>query len=165
VYAIGHPLLSKEGRWLAAVLAGGEGAVLSHRCAAALWEIRAVPSGPVEISAPATGGRAKRRNLVVHRSLTLTPGVVTERRGIPVTTPARTIEDLRRVLAPDQLRKAVSEAEGLRLDVGKQPGFEPDLTRSELERRFLRLCRRHRLPAPEVNVRVGPFEVDFVWRD
>ena len=38
-------------------------------------------------------------------------------------------------------------------------------TRSELERRFLRLCRRHRLPTPEVNVRIGPFIVDFLWRD
>jgi very-short-patch-repair endonuclease len=43
--------------------------------------------------------------------------------------------------------------------------MEPDLTRSELERRFLRLCRRHGLPKPEVNVRVGSFEIDFLWRD
>jgi hypothetical protein len=126
--------MSKEGRWLAAVLAGGEGAALSYRSAAALWEIRPVPSGPVEITAPGTGGRTKRRNLLVHRSLTLTPRVVTECRGIPVTTPARTIEDLPRVLPPYQLRKAVSEAEVLRLDVGENADFEPDLTRSELER-------------------------------
>lgn len=49
------------------------------------------------------------------------------------------------------------------LDLGQQD-MEADLTRSELERRFLRLCRRHRLPRPEVNARVGPFVVDFLWR-
>ena len=165
VYAVGHARLSKEGRWLAAALAGGAGAALSHRSAAALWEIRPVPSGSVEITVPGDGGRRRRSNLIVHRSLTLTPNAVTECRGIPVTTPARTIEDLRRVLPPDQLRTAIREAEGLRLGVGEQPGFEPDLARSELERRFLALCRRHGLPTPAMNARAGPFEVDFVWRD
>lgn len=50
------------------------------------------------------------------------------------------------------------------MDLGER-GVDADLTRSELERRFLLLCRRHRLPTPEVNVRVGPFIVDFLWRD
>jgi very-short-patch-repair endonuclease len=82
-----------------------------------------------------------------------------------VTTPARTIDDLRRVLRSDRFEAVLHRAELLRLDVGKQQGFEPDHTRSELERRFLRLCRRHRIPSPEVNVRIGPFLVDFLWRD
>jgi len=82
-----------------------------------------------------------------------------------VTTPARTINDLRRVLPSDRLEVALRHAEVLRLDVGFQGGFEPDLTRSELERRFLRLCHRRRLPTPEVNARVGSFIVDFLWRD
>ena len=56
------------------------------------------------------------------------------------------------------------QAEVLGLDLGVQ-GVEADLTRSELERRFLRLCRRHRLPKPEINARLGPFIVDFLWRD
>ena len=85
--------------------------------------------------------------------------------GIPVTTPARTVDDLRRGLPADRLEAVLRRAEALQLDVGKQGGFEPDLTRSELERRFLRLCRRRRFPAPEVNARVGPFVVDFLWRD
>jgi very-short-patch-repair endonuclease len=82
-----------------------------------------------------------------------------------VTTPARTIDDLRRVLRSDRFEAVLRRAELLRLDVGKQQDFEPDLARSELERRFLRLCRRHRIAAPEVNVRVGAFLVDLLWRD
>jgi very-short-patch-repair endonuclease len=82
-----------------------------------------------------------------------------------VTTPARTISDLRRILPPDQLDAAIRRAEILRLDIGTQPGYEPDRARSELERMVLRTCRRHRLPLPELNARVGPYEVDFLWRD
>jgi very-short-patch-repair endonuclease len=80
-----------------------------------------------------------------------------------VTNPARTLTDLRRVLPAAQFAAALREAEYLRLPIGDR--FESDRTRSELEARFLALCRRHRLPQPEVNVRVGPFKVDFLWRD
>jgi very-short-patch-repair endonuclease len=61
--------------------------------------------------------------------------------------------------------RAIREAQFRRLRLGNEAGGEPDLTRSKLERRFLRLCSRHALPRPEVNARVGPFEVDFLWRD
>jgi very-short-patch-repair endonuclease len=81
-----------------------------------------------------------------------------------VATPARTIDDLRRALPSDRLNAAIRQAEVLGLPIGDQV-IATDLSRSELERRFLRLCRRHRLPTPEVNVRVGPFIVDFLWRD
>jgi hypothetical protein len=67
------------------------------------------------------------------------------------------------VLLTDRLDKALRAAEVLRLDTGDQ-AFEPDETRSDLERRFLRLCRRHGVPPPEVNVTVGRFEVDLLWR-
>jgi very-short-patch-repair endonuclease len=80
-----------------------------------------------------------------------------------VTKPARTLEDLRRVLPASQFAAALREAEYLRLPVGDR--FETDHSRSELEARFLALCRRHGLPLPEVNVRLGPFLVDFLWRD
>jgi len=90
---------------------------------------------------------------------------VTRRWSIPVTTPSRTLADLRRILPADQLALAFRRAETLRLDVGPQAGYEPDPSRSELERRFLSICRRHRLPAPEVNVWIGAFEVDFLWRE
>jgi hypothetical protein len=93
------------------------------------------------------------------------PTDVTRQAGIPVTSPGRTIADLRRVLPADHLRAAIRRAEVLRLDIGAQPDYEPDLTRSQLERRFLDVCRRHGLPPPEVIVRVGSYWVDFLWRD
>jgi very-short-patch-repair endonuclease len=89
--------------------------------------------------------------------------VTTLRDGIPVTTPARTLTDLRRVMTPDEFRAATRQAEVLGLDLGAR-AVDADLTRSELEHRFLWLCRRHRLPTPEVNARVGSFVVDFLWR-
>jgi very-short-patch-repair endonuclease len=97
-----------------------------------------------------------------HRSRSLTSALTTSRKGIPVTTPARTVADLRRVESPERLQKAIRQAAVLGLDIGED--VESDPTRSELERRFLRLCRRHRLPAPEVNAGIGAFVVDFVWR-
>jgi very-short-patch-repair endonuclease len=161
VYAVGHPGLSQHGKWMAAVLACGDGAVLSHRSAGALWRIVASPPSLTDVTVPGDAGRKRRRGLKLHRSTTLLPSHTTRRFGIPVTTPARTLEDLRRVLPDDQFAAAVREAEYLRLPIGDR--FETDRTRSELEARFLALCRRHRVPAPEVNVRVGPFRVDFLW--
>jgi very-short-patch-repair endonuclease len=79
-----------------------------------------------------------------------------------VTTPARTIADLRR-LTPALAARAIRQAAVVGLHLPEE--VEADRTRSELESRFLRLCRRHRLPPPEVNVPVGPFTVDFLWRE
>ncbi|HEX5929260.1 MAG TPA: DUF559 domain-containing protein [Solirubrobacterales bacterium] len=84
------------------------------------------------------------------------------RKGIPVTTPARTLLDLKGRVREWEWRKAVRQAEFRRFALG--PELETDRTRSDLERDFLRLCRRFALPAPEVNVRVGPWTVDFLWR-
>jgi hypothetical protein len=165
VYAVGHCNLSREARWLAAVFACGPGAVLSHRSAAACWGIRPQSRGPIEVTVPGTGGRSHRPGLRIHRSTCLKPSETTHADGIPLTTPSRTISDLRRILPADQLDAAIRRAEVLRLDIGVQPGYEPDLTRSELELRVLRICRKHRLPMPEVNARVGPYWVDFLWRD
>lgn len=80
---------------------------------------------------------------------------------IPVTTVARTVEDLRGEVAPRLVRRAVRQAElmGLRLD-----GVESDRSRSDLERDFLALFLRHGVPPPEVNATVGRWEVDFLWR-
>jgi hypothetical protein len=161
VYAIGHTGLSDEGRWMAAVLACGESAVLSHRSAGALWTI-VPPPRVIEVMVPGTAGREPRDGIRVRRSLTLLPSQTTRRAGIPVTKPARTLDDLKRTVPPDQFAAALRRAEFLRLPTG--PQLEPDHTRSELESRFLALCRRHRLPKPEVNVPVGPFLVDFLWR-
>jgi very-short-patch-repair endonuclease len=83
------------------------------------------------------------------------------RDGIRVTTPARTLRGLRRVAASEIYRRALRQAEFKNLDL---TGLETDGTRSEPEGEFLRLCRRHRIPEPEVNQRIGPFTVDFLWR-
>jgi very-short-patch-repair endonuclease len=162
VYAVGHRALTLEATWIAAVKACGEGAVLSHRSAGALWRITPPTSGPVDVTVPRRGGRGRRRGICVHRSVTLLPSHCTLRNAIPATKPARTLDDLHRVLSGKEFAAALREAEYLRLPVGDR--FTPDGTRSALEARFLSICRRHRLPSPEVNARVGPFTVDFLWR-
>jgi very-short-patch-repair endonuclease len=92
---------------------------------------------------------------------TLRPDHITIRWSIPVTNPSRTLQDLRRLLPQPQFRAALQKAEYLGLPIEAE--HEPDHTRSELERRFLALCRRHRIRTPEVNARIGPFTVDFLW--
>jgi very-short-patch-repair endonuclease len=82
---------------------------------------------------------------------------------IPVTNPARTVLDLRRAINHEAWLDAVDRARSLHLPIPEPTSTAP--TRSNLERRFLSLCRRHRLPIPETNVKVGPFLVDFLWRD
>jgi very-short-patch-repair endonuclease len=165
VYAVGHTRLSFEGRCMAAVLACGERAVVSHRSAAALWGLLSPAQGPIDVTVTGDGGRDKRVGITIHRLCTLAATSFTRRHGIPITTPARTLRDLHRTLPQPVYRRAVRRALDLRLISDKDLEREPDLTRSELERRFLALCRRHRLPQPEVNVRVAGYEVDFLWRD
>jgi very-short-patch-repair endonuclease len=181
VYAVGHTRLSFEGRCLAAVLAcstsrarsgvpgaasdGQPPAVLSHGSAAALWGMTPAPSGPIDVTVPGDAGREMRAGIRIHRSVTLSEKVRTSRLRIPVTRPARTLRDLRRVVPPGVHQRAVRRAVDLRLIREEDLGATSDLTRSELERMFLRLCRRRRLPIPEVNVRIAGYEVDFLWRD
>jgi very-short-patch-repair endonuclease len=165
VYALGHPGLADAGRWMAAVLALGDGAVLSHGSAAALWGLLRPLDGPVDVSIPSRNGRSHRSGVRLHRcpSLTRTQRPATTRhRGIPVTTPARTVADLPQVLPPRLVRRATRQAELLGLPLGETAS---DGTRSDLERDFLRLCRGHGLPRPEVNVGVGRWTVDFLWPD
>lgn len=147
---------------MAAVLACGEGAVLSYRSAASLWGLLKVTGGPVDISVPTKSGRKRRTGIRLHRCASLTRDSTTRHKRIPVTTPAQTIADLDGTVPPAHLRGAIRQAEVLGLRTGLEGTSEP--TRSELEHLFLRLCERHRLPAPEVNVRVGHYEVDFLWR-
>jgi uncharacterized protein DUF559/putative AbiEi antitoxin of type IV toxin-antitoxin system len=163
VYAVGHDRITQRGRWMAAVLACGTGAVLSYRSAAALWGMRPTSSRLTEVTLPSLRGASDRAGLRVHRTRRLGADEVTTRDGIPVTTPARTIADLRRVLPSDQLNAAIRRAEVLRLDIGIQPCYEPDLARSDLERLFLGLCRRNGLPLPAMNARIDDFVVDFLW--
>jgi len=147
---------------MAAVLACGEGAVLSHGPAAVLWKLLRPLDGPVHVSVPTTAGRKNRRGIHIHRAPALAGRLTTHRDRIPVTTVSRTIEDLRRTsFSPRLIRRAIRQAElrGLRLD-----GIASDGTRSDLETYFLALCRHFGLPKPEVNVKLGRWEVDFLWR-
>jgi hypothetical protein len=106
------------------------------------------------------GGRQRRSWITVHRSRSLTPTKTTARDGIPVTTPVRTLADLRRTVTPSELRRARRQAEFLKLPL--EEGHRTDRTRSDLERDFLALCRREGIPDPEVNVQIGRYTVDFL---
>jgi very-short-patch-repair endonuclease len=94
--------------------------------------------------------------------------MTTTQNRIPVTDPVRTISDLRRArparggATPGQLRQAIRQASLLGLPMG--PDTAPDPTRSELEQLFLELCSKHRLPRPEINIKLGGLTVDFFWR-
>jgi very-short-patch-repair endonuclease len=148
---------------MAAVLACGDDAALSHRSAAELWGLLPAAVGPVHVTVPDRGSRPKRNGIRIHRSRSLTPEMVTRRRSIPLTSPVRTLADLRGSVSSAEHRRAARQAAVLGLPLADEQDY--DGTRSELEHRFLRLCQRHRLPSPEVNVRVGDFVVDFLWRD
>jgi predicted transcriptional regulator of viral defense system len=105
VYAVGHAQLRPEGRWLAAVLAAGPEAALSHRSAAALHGIREV-SGALDVT---TTRRVAVRGVVVHRTTVLDARDVTTRRGVRATTLARTLVDLAGILTAEQLGKLLRE--------------------------------------------------------
>jgi very-short-patch-repair endonuclease len=167
VYAVGHRSTSFEGRALAAVLAfdswESSSAAVSHRSAAVLWGLLPAKPGPIDISLIRRSGRGHRRGVRVHRPRTLSTTDLARRKGIPLTTPVRTISDLRWTAPPTELRRAIRQAEVLGLSLNRD--ISAERTRSELEHLFLGLCRRHRLPMPEVNVRVGARVADFLWRD
>jgi very-short-patch-repair endonuclease len=161
VYAVGHTAPSTGRRWMAAVLALGENAVLSHRSAAELWGLLAPAQGPVHVSVPGRGGRARRQGICLHRPVSLEAKEMTRRHGIPVTSPVRTLSDLQATVSLAERRRAIRQADVLGLATGSD--VPSDGTRSELEHRFLRLCRRHRLPAPAVNMQIESLMVDFCW--
>ncbi len=121
VYAVGHDRLTLEGRWMAAVLACGPLAVLSHVSAARLWAIRMVDAARVDVTTPKRTGRSAPRGIRLHTTRRLEPADVTIHRGIPTTTPQRILTDLAEVLTPRQLAKAASEAERHKLHAPIQP--------------------------------------------
>jgi hypothetical protein len=187
VYALGHKQLSREGRWMAAVLACGPATVLSHRHAAAHWGLIAEPGGWVHVTRRTRAGRRKRHGIVVHRPQTLCDDEHTEHDGIPVTSVARTILDVAAGLRGRRLEQVVRASARLRrFDLVEQrtvlerhprhPGARPlhDLLgrlqgrgtedlRSELELLFLDLCDEHGFPPPVVNGHVEGIRVDFHW--
>ncbi|MEA2295136.1 MAG: hypothetical protein QOE86_2775 [Solirubrobacteraceae bacterium] len=173
VYAVGHTAVSPLGRLMAAVLAGGPGAVASHRSAAALHGFRK-HAGLPEVTVPRTGAR-RRKGIRLHASTTLTSHNSTRVHGIPVTTPARTLTDLADVLSDNDLARAVSAAEraGLidrhalqRPNGRRNPVRRPHVwTRSQFERRFRKAIQDWGLPPAKLNQYIGEYEYDVVWRD
>jgi very-short-patch-repair endonuclease len=180
VYAVGHVSLSKRGIWLAAVLSGGEGAVLSHASAAALWRL-IDPTGPIDVTS--AHGRPGRKGIRLHRGV-VHPEERTARHGIPVTSVARTLLDVAELGPEGTLRRAFEEADRLGLlrwgtlelvcrrgegrhglaairHLMAEARDRP--TRSALEDMFVALCRKHRLPTPAVNAPLLGFEVDALW--
>ena len=189
IYTVGVPLLAPRSRWMAAVLAYGARAALSHRSAGAAWGLRADTRDRADVSLPSESVRS-RPGIDAHRSATLSAEDVTPVDNIPCTTVARTLLDLADVLNRRGLERAVEQADVLRIfnrrqvdlvltrAVGRRgaprlqavldANAEPTLTESELEESFLELCERHGLPRPEVAVwvqtREGHIKADFLWR-
>jgi very-short-patch-repair endonuclease len=175
---------------MAAVLAYGPRAVLSHRSAAGLWGLRTDNRAKTDISLPSRSARS-RPGIDAHASVTLTQADCTTQDGIPCTTLPRTLLDLGEVLDHRGLERAIEQAEVLRLfdlraveDVleranGRRGAAvlravlagleEPALTDTDLEERFLMLCRAASLPSPKVNEWLDIDELpavraDFLWR-
>ena len=186
VYAVGRPRLSREGPWMAAVLACGPAAMLSMTPAGLHWEVLERGDERPHVSVPSQAGRTAPRGVVLHRAATLTPADRAVRRGIPVTSLERTLIDLARTTDPRTIKAAVRQAERRhRLDLAtlRARVAEPrtsigharlfallsayvpasGLTDSELETAFLGLCARHRLPRPDTTARIGPYRPDFLW--
>jgi|SRR5680860_395246 len=192
VYAVGSRNLTREGHWLAAVYACGEGAALSYRSVAAHWGIRQSTQTRIDVTSPSRSGRPY-TGIRVHSGAALTPADVTVHDGIPCTTVARTLLDLADVLSLDALDRAVHESVARRLfdlravrhaleqangrrgaqrlrEVLADPGhLEGPLPHRGVEERFFAFCRQQGLPQPEVHPGIPTaaetLEVDFLWRD
>jgi hypothetical protein len=193
VYAlVPESLLTRDGRWMAAVLACGDGAVLSHRSAAALHGIRRTDRANAEVIAVGRSAR-KRAGIDIHRSTTLSPADTSIVNGIPCTTVARTLLDLAAVLPRRPVERAFDQAEmegvldlpAILEQLRRNPNHRGGLTvrgilaehyigktptANELEEAFFAICRRAEMPLPEVNqwVDLGdgepPIKADFLWR-
>jgi very-short-patch-repair endonuclease len=186
VYAVGHIALRTEGRRLAAVLACGPGAVLSHRSAGAHWGLLATAQTRIDVTAPRSRDRVP--GIRLHRSRSLDAKDATTHEGVPITTIARTLLDLAATVPEGGLERALAQAERLQLYdhraiadvIGRNNGHrgrgalarataqEPKLTRSELEQQFLALVRKAGLPEPLSNHVLADLdhqrhEVDFYF--
>ena len=157
VYQVG-PTRARYGEEMAAVLAIGAGAALSHHSAAAIWGFGR-RDREVHVTVQRRGRRS-RPGIRVHQTLSLEAAV---HDGLPVTTPARTLEDLARALSGDELDRAREQAHLLGLVIPDGDDRQPEFTRSEAERRLKQLCRAARLPMPRTNARVNGYEVDAFW--
>jgi very-short-patch-repair endonuclease len=183
VFAVGRPELNFEGRCMAAVLACGPDALVSHITAAELWGLRPRQGGLIEISVP-PAIQPRLTGVRLHRRRSLRTADRSMKSHVPVTSPARTILDLANRLSETQLETLINEAATLDLispdelresvdDRSSQRGAPIvrrlldrqvfRLTDSELERRFLRVIREVELPVPETGTTLHGFRVDFFW--
>jgi very-short-patch-repair endonuclease len=188
VYAVGHAAVGVDGRRWAAVLALGDDAYLSHASAADAHGIRASRSAVMHVTVRGRAGRKRRAGIRVHRPRALPDDEVTTLRGLPITTPARTLLDLAAAgLKGKRLEQALNHAElDTRLDFAelhellarypRRPGTRslnaqlaayrgPIDTRSHLERLVYELCDAHGLPRPRVNTVIEGRVCDFFWPD
>lgn len=183
VYAVGRRGLTRQGRWMAAVLACGPNAALSHQSAAALWGIGMDSSREIEISLLGSSAR-RRAGVRLYRRPGLRPSEITVRNGIPVTGIVRTLVDLSLRLDRAGTERAINEAdrldlidpEGLAATLGEYEGRRGPgklreivsrrsfrLTDSELEWRLLKLIEAAGLPMPVTGKRLNGYKVDFYW--
>jgi predicted transcriptional regulator of viral defense system len=188
VYAFGNPQLTQHARWMAAVIACGQGSALSHLDAAVLLGFHGRLGPRIHVTVK---WRRDAEGLILHRTRRLDPDEVTRKDGIPVTTVARTLVDLTELLNADRVLRAMREAEYQRLlDLNTlnaaverahgrkrlealknaiaqhRPG---QIIRGELEHRFAELRRAGGLMAPETNVPLTikgqTYVIDCLWRD
>jgi len=181
VYAVGYSKLTPKGHRMAAVLAYGPEAVLSHQTAAAQWNI-GQPSSKFHVTTPTS--RRSRPSIRAHTAI-LHPEDVTVRDGIPITSVARTILDLAATLHHDALTRLIEEADrkerfdlkALDRTIARRPqaagvrrlkavlsAYRGTAdTRSKLERDFRKLIAQAGLPEPQYNVVVAGLTVDVYW--
>jgi very-short-patch-repair endonuclease len=181
------PALPPLAHELAAVLACGDGALLSHHAAAATWGFRPSFIGDVDVIVVGADAGRDRPGIRAHRVNALDPRDIRRYQGIPITSPARALLDIAPDLTDRQLERALDEAlikrltshaainavlnayphrRGVaRLRALADPGRPTTETRSDGEEALLALIRRANLPMPEVNARVGSYTADFLWRE
>jgi very-short-patch-repair endonuclease len=186
VYLVGHAVPPLLARQMAAILACGPASAVSHRWAGSMWRLLPEQSSSARVDVTVAGGSGERPGIRLHRVKALDPKDRRILHRIPLTSPARTLLDLGGELPRAQLEQAVAEARGRNIvrlsqlvDVlerhprrnGAGPlrhllaAGEPAFTRSRAERKLLALVRAAGLPPPETNVQLGPYEVDFYWRE
>jgi very-short-patch-repair endonuclease len=185
VYAVGRLRLSTHGRCFAAVAACGSDALLSHGSAAWLWGLLPNCPVPADVSVPRRGH--PRHSIHLHHAPALTDSDRAQQARIPVTAVPRTLLDLASSATPARLRRSIESAERLqrfdlraidallartrghpgsgRLRAALRTYREPAFTRSELERRFLRLLREAGLPRPAANIFIAGYELDAYWEE
>lgn len=186
VYLLG-PIQTTRTIEMAAVLAGGAAARLSHLSAARVWTMLTSESAAAFHVSVEGSGRGSRPGLIFHRVATFADDERAIVDGIPVTSPARTLVDIAGMLGSRDLELALAVAERAGLVTlselnalpdryPRRPGMAvlrallgtttgPAFTRSEAERRCLDLLRRAGLPRPHANVALGPYELDLLWPD